>query len=117
MLIFSLIQLLLSNSVSLRRDKSILYSRVAITILIFSISIAFKNLYLLFLSRGIGLFGGLFHTTSITNFFHIFIFLISSIILLLTSFYPRKVLGYISPDIVTNTNKNNNLLYKVDYEE
>ncbi|RYE14767.1 MAG: hypothetical protein EOP34_05625 [Rickettsiales bacterium] len=40
--------------------------------------------------KGIGIFGGLFHTTATTNTFHIFIFLITSVILLLTSFYPRK---------------------------
>ena len=51
----------------------------------------YVNLDFLFLNTGIGLFGGLFHSTSTTNVFHIFILLISSIILLLTSFYPRKV--------------------------
>jgi len=43
------------------------------------------------LNRGIGLFGGLFHATSTTQIFHIFIFLISAAILQLTAFYPRKV--------------------------
>jgi NADH:ubiquinone oxidoreductase subunit 2 (subunit N) len=90
LLIISLIQLLLSNSASIKRDKSILYSRVAIAILILTILITYNNLFLLFLSKGIGLFSGLFHSTSITNVFHIFIILISSIILNLTSFYPRK---------------------------
>lgn len=56
-----------------------------------TILITYDNLYLLFLNKGIGIFGGLFHTTSTTNMFHIFILLISSVILLLTSFYPRKV--------------------------
>lgn len=44
-----------------------------------------------FLGGGIGLYGGLFHATPITQVFHIFIFFISAIILLLTAFYPRKV--------------------------
>ena len=48
-------------------------------------------MFFLFLSKGIGIFGGLFHSTSITNFFHIVILAITSVILLLTSFYPRKV--------------------------
>jgi NADH-ubiquinone oxidoreductase chain 2 len=43
------------------------------------------------LAEGLGLYGGLFHATPITQTFHIFIFLISSIILQLTAFYPRKV--------------------------
>ena len=100
MLLNSLILLLLSNSITSRRDKSILYSRATITILLISAFIAYDNLFLLFLAKGIGIFGGLFHTTATTNFFHIFIFLITSVILLLTSFYPRKVWlkEYSSPD-------------------
>ena len=68
-----------------------MYSRVAISILLLSALITYDNLSLLFLAKGIGIFGGLFHTSATTNTFHIFIFLITSVILLLTSFYPRKV--------------------------
>jgi len=102
MLIFSIFFLLLSNSVSsegrslvklqnARRDKSIVYSRVAITILAYSSLLAYPNFYLKPLADGIGLFGGLFHLTSTSQIFHIFIFLISAVILQLTAFYPRKV--------------------------
>lgn len=100
MLITSLIFLLLSNSITLRRDKSILYSRATITILLIASFIAYDNLFFLFLNKGIGIFGGLFNTTATTNVFHIFIFLVSSVILLLTAFYPRKVWlkEYSSPD-------------------
>ena len=91
MIILSILQLLLSNAVTLRRDKSILYSRVSITILIYSSLLAFTSLYFTSLDRGIGLYGGLFHATSITHIFHIFIFLISGLILQLTAFYPRRV--------------------------
>ena len=91
MLLNSLILLLLSNAITSRRDKSILYSRATITILLISAFIAYDNLFVLFLAKGIGILGGLFHTTATTNFFHTFIFLITSVILLLTSFYPRKV--------------------------
>ena len=41
--------------------------------------------------NGIGLFGGLFHTTALSNCFHIFILFLCFIILQLTSFYPRKI--------------------------
>ncbi len=43
------------------------------------------------MDNGIGLYGGLFHATSITQTFHLFIFLISAVIMQLTAFYPRKV--------------------------
>ena len=91
MLIISIIFLLLSNAVTLRRDKSILYNRIAIIILFYTSIIAFNSLYIIYLDRGIGLFGGLFHATSITQIFHIFIFIIGMGILQLTAFYPRKV--------------------------
>jgi NADH-ubiquinone oxidoreductase chain 2 len=91
MIIFSILFLLLSNAVTLRRDKSILFSRVAIIVLLYSSLIALATLYFTYLDRGIGLYGGLFHATSTTQIFHIFIFLISAIILQLTGFYPRKV--------------------------
>ena len=43
------------------------------------------------LSKGIGLHGGLFYISNITQIFHIFVFIFSVLILQLTSFYPRKV--------------------------
>src|ERR1700690_3573743 len=91
MLIYSSLLLLLSSAVTLRRDKSILFSRIGMTILLYSSLIALNSLYLVSLDAGIGLYGGLFKATSTTQIFHIFIFLISTIILQLTSFYPRKV--------------------------
>jgi len=91
MLIISLLSLLMSNAVSLRRDKSILYSRITIIILLFSSYLALDSLYITSLDTGIGLYGGLFNATSITHVFQLFIFLVSAAILQLTSFYPRKV--------------------------
>jgi LAGLIDADG endonuclease len=91
MVIFSILFFLLSNAVTLRRDKSILFSRVAITVLLYSSLIAFNGLYFSSLESGIGLYSGLFHATTTTHVFHIFIFLIGAAILQLTAFYPRKV--------------------------
>ena len=91
MLVNSISFLLLSNAVTLRRDKSILYSRVAILAVLYSSLLAFFSLFLTFLNSGVGLFGGLFHVTSTTQIFHLFIFIISAVILQLTAFYPRKV--------------------------
>ena len=91
MIIFSLLLLLLSNAVSLRRDKSILYSLISINILCISSLITLESLNSITLGKGIGLYGGLFHATAISHTFHVFIFLLSAIILQLTGFYPRKV--------------------------
>ena len=91
MLVYSILFILLSNAVTLRRDKSILFSRISITILLYSILLANNSLYIAYINRGIGIYNGLFHTTSITQIFHIFIFLISAVILHLTAFFPRRV--------------------------
>jgi len=91
MLIYSILFILLSNAVTLRRDKSILFSRVAISVLLYSSLLALNDLYLTFLERGIGIYSGLFHVTSTTQIFHIFIFIICAAILQLTAFYPRRV--------------------------
>ena len=91
MTIYSILFLLLSNAVTFRREKSILYSRETILILLCSCVIALKSLDISFLDKGIGLYGGLFHATHITQTFHIFIFFVSAIILQLSAFYPRKL--------------------------
>jgi len=91
MLIISILSLLFSNAVTLRRDMSILFNRVSIIALIYCILHDITSLSII--SKGIGLHGGLLHITNITLIFHIFIFFISILILQLTSFYPRKVLS------------------------
>ena len=91
MLLSSLILLLVSSAITIRRDKSILYSRVAIQSLILSGLICANTLDIKTLEKGIGIFGGLFNVTILSQTFNLFIFVISAIILILTAFYPRKV--------------------------
>lgn len=91
MLIYSLIFLLLSNAVTLRRDKSILYNRITIIILLLTLLLSLETFELTSLNKGIGLFNGLFYVTAITTVFQIFIFLLSIAIIQLTAFYPRKL--------------------------
>lgn len=87
MIIISILSLLLSNAVTLRRDLSILFNRIAIIALIYCIIHSIISLSLI--NKGLALHGGLLHITNIVQIFHIFIFLISILILQLTSFYPR----------------------------
>ena len=89
MILISIISLLLSNAVTLRRDMSILFNRIAIIALIYCILHDVTNLSLI--SKSIGLHGGLLHITNITQIFHVFIFFVSVLILQLTSFFPRKI--------------------------
>ena len=92
MIIISILSLLLSNAVTLKREMSILFNRIAIISLIFCI--LHDGMSLSFINRGIGLHGGLLHITNITQIFHIFLFFLSILILQLTSFYPRIMRTY-----------------------
>nr|YP_009160636.1 NADH dehydrogenase subunit 2 [Hirsutella minnesotensis]AKR17966.1 NADH dehydrogenase subunit 2 [Hirsutella minnesotensis] len=89
MIIISILALLLSNAVNLRRDLSILYNRIAMIILIYCILNDLSSLTVV--TKGLGIHGGLLLITNITQIFHIFLFIISTLILTLTSFYPRKI--------------------------
>jgi NADH-ubiquinone oxidoreductase chain 2 len=66
---------------------SILFNRVVITCLFYCLlqSFAFFSI----ISEGIGIHGGLFHITTITQIFHIFLYFITILILQLTGFFPR----------------------------
>nr|YP_009469570.1 NADH dehydrogenase subunit 2 [Pseudocercospora mori]AVE15080.1 NADH dehydrogenase subunit 2 [Pseudocercospora mori] len=91
MLISLLVLLLFSNAVTIRRDKSILFSRIVISSLILTALLAFNNLYTKPLEAGVSIYGGLLNVTTFSQTFNIFILLISAIILTLTAFYPRKI--------------------------
>lgn len=91
MLFSSLLLILLSNAVTSRRDKSILYNRISITLLFITFIVALQALNLKFLAKGIGLYGGLFQTTATSHTFQMFIYILSAAIMQLTGFYPRKV--------------------------
>lgn len=90
MLLFSIFLLLLSNSLSLRRDISIYYSRIGIVIQLYCIFFCYNNLFISYLDLGIGLYGGLFSISSLALIFDILIFVLTMFILNLTGFYPRK---------------------------
>nr|YP_010718662.1 NADH dehydrogenase subunit 2 [Clonostachys byssicola]WDQ44265.1 NADH dehydrogenase subunit 2 [Clonostachys byssicola] len=89
MLLISVLSTLLSNAVNARRDISILYNRIAILILFYCILNDISSLNIV--TKGIGIHGGLLLVNNITLIFHIFVYLVSALILVLTSFYPRKV--------------------------
>ena len=91
MLVTSLTLLLLSNAVSSRRDKSILFSRTTLLILFYCFILLIFDLNLIFVDKGLSLFGGLVYCKGHNQVFALFIILLSLIILVLTSFYPRKI--------------------------
>lgn len=91
MINLSILCLLFSNAVTLRRDMSILFNRIAIIALVYCFLHDVVSLSLI--NKGIGLHGGLLHVTNITQIFHIFVFIVSMFILQLTSFFPAVQCG------------------------
>src|SRR6478752_7527356 len=92
MIILSIILVLLSNAVNIRRDISILFNRIAILILIYCILHDISSLAVV--TKGVGLHGGLLLMTNITQIFHIFIFLVSILILQLSIFLAIELQSY-----------------------
>ena len=94
MIIISILLKLISNAVRAPirkepiRDISVIFNRIAIIALIFCILQVMINLFII--NDDIGLLGGLLYTTNITQTFHMFIFIISILILILTSFYSNS---------------------------
>jgi NADH-ubiquinone oxidoreductase chain 2 len=113
MLIFNLFFIILSNSVNIRRDKSILYNRISILAVQLGIFNAYITLVFPALDKGIGLFNGLFSVTPSTIVFNIFIYILSAIILQLTSFYPRKIFTEKSKGLQNIKIISNNMLNRV----
>ena len=107
MLIISILSILLSNAVNLRQDVTILYNRIAILSLSYCTLMDYNSL--LFSIKNLGIHGGLLLITNISQIFHIFIFLITIFILVMTSFYPRKVW------LSKSSNLNNILFNKLVY--
>ncbi len=91
MVILSILCLLFSNAVTMRRDMSILFNRIAIIALVYCF--LHDVVSLSFINKGIGLHGDLLHVTNITQIFHIFVFIVSILILQLTSFFPAVQCG------------------------
>ena len=108
MIFISILSLLFSNAVTGRRDIAILFNRIAIICLFYTILHSIKNF--IFITNGLGLHGDLIYVTNTTQIFHVFIFIISILILQLTSVYPIKI--WTSQDFsVKNLWFNNKIFY------
>lgn len=66
MLLFSTLLLLISNSVTFRRDLAILFNRIAIIILMYCVLLSFFTLSLD--NKGIGIHGGLLFVNNFQKF-------------------------------------------------
>ncbi|RYE15754.1 MAG: hypothetical protein EOP34_02005 [Rickettsiales bacterium] len=89
MVIFSIFYLLFTNALQTEKKKSVFYSRVTLLTLLCAGFICYNNLFVLNLEKGVGLYGGIFNISSLSQSFNIFILLITPIILIFNSFFHR----------------------------
>jgi len=83
--------MIITNAVTYRLDKVLSLNRVTIIILLSLFILGIMNFQILSISNGLGVYGGLFHITVITQSFVIFIAFLGLVILLLTSFTPKRL--------------------------
>lgn len=91
MVIYSVFLFVLNNGLTNEKEKTLLFSRTAFISCIDLVIILYNNVYFMFFEKGIGLFNGLLYNKTHSLIFSFFIYALSAIILLITSFYPRKV--------------------------
>jgi NADH-ubiquinone oxidoreductase chain 2 len=77
MILTFLLLLLFSNGLTVRPDTSILYSRIGLIIIFYSLLSGLTNYYIIYLEKGISLYGGLFSINGINLSFQIFILIVS----------------------------------------
>lgn len=91
MLLLNSILILLSSAVTFRRDKALSFNRITIIILLYTLTLGLNSLYIIPLETGIGIYGGLYQVTALTQTFVVFICILTVIILQLSSFYYRHL--------------------------
>jgi NADH-ubiquinone oxidoreductase chain 2 len=90
MLVTFLLIFIFSNGLTIRSDSSVLYSRLGIIVIFYSLVAAITSFHITYLDQGIPMYGGLFTITSLTQSIQIFILILCGIILTITGFFPRK---------------------------
>lgn len=91
----------MTNALQQRKELAIFYSRITILILLLASLLAYDNVYYTSLDKGIALYGGLFNISSLTLQFNIFIYLLSSIILIYNSYHHTQMINSESSKLKT----------------
>jgi NADH-ubiquinone oxidoreductase chain 2 len=123
MLLLFIITILTSVSLTLRADKSILYSRIGLSSLYLGCFLVYSGYTFM---KETSLVNGLLYVSTTTSLFHFFLFILSFFILALTSFYSRKIVSYVTTSFfkllffsfiykASILNKNNEMFRIIEY--
>ena len=83
MVLFSVLIIILAIAFYSLRIPAIYFNRITIIVLFYSALLTYNIIYTNLVSSGVGLFGGLFQVTTITQSIDIFIYLLGALVLLL----------------------------------
>ena len=103
MLIIITIISILSITIVIEKVYTLHYSRTSVNITFYCLYTCFNLINSTMFAKGLGIINGLFYVTYITNIFKIFIYSITFLILLLTSFYPRKYINNNTNNLIETT--------------
>lgn len=106
MLLIGLFTLLMAIALYSDKITSTLFNRITIILLIYSGILSFNTIYPGMINQEIGIYGNLFHVTTLSQSFDLFILVLGAIILLLNE-YPFKIFSLLKK---TNFNDNSNRL-------
>ena len=88
MLFFSILILLVAMALHSQHISSILFTRIAAIVFIYSGVLSFNAFYIQSIGSGIGIYSGLFHVTTVSQLIDTFIFIIGSLILVSWPTFP-----------------------------
>lgn len=85
MVLFGVLTMILAIALFSLRIPAIYFNRITIILLLFSALLSYNLLYIDLIGSGVGVFGGLFQVTTITQSIDVFIYLVGALVLLLSS--------------------------------
>lgn len=83
MVLFGVLTMIIAIALSSLRISAIYFNRITVILLLYSGVLAYNAIYTDLVGSGIGVFGGLFQVTAITQSIDVFIYLVGALVLLL----------------------------------
>ena len=107
-LLIQIVALALHSNTNFNIVTPLLFTRIAAIVFIYSGALSFNALYIQLIGSGIGIYSGLFHVTTVSQFLDIFIFIIGSLILISwpSSHLTLNDLSYTLTSITNNNTAN-----------
>ena len=120
MLFISLLILIVAMALHSKYITPILFTRIGAIVFIYSGALSFNALYIQLIGSGIGIYSGLFHVTTVSQFLDIFIFIIGSLILIswpsiTTNEFNKPIQSYRFEEILNINDLNKETKNKLNY--